>query len=283
LVKLYLKAARADLRPKTYIEYDRYLTQHWQPLHGRPVEEVSRSEVVTIIDRVADQSGRVSADRAKAALGAFFSWAIDKGYRDSTPLINIRRRANGGGRERVLSEAEIKSIWQALGGDDYGLIVKLLFLTAQRKTEIGDLRWSEIDLERGQIDLPGTRTKNRRPHTIPLAAPALAILEAKPRYLDRDYVFGQGSIGYQGWSKSKAQLDKRASLAAPWTLHDIRRTAVTLMNERGLAQPHVIEAVANHVSGHKGGIAGIYNRSIYADEKRKALDAWAEFLVELVN
>jgi hypothetical protein len=122
LVKLYLSAIRADVRPKTLSEYQRYLLKQWQPLHGRPVEEVSRAEVVTVIDRIADQSGRVSADRAKAALGAFFSWAIDRGYRDSTPLTNIRRRFSGGGRERVLSGPEIRLIWQSLESDDFGRI-----------------------------------------------------------------------------------------------------------------------------------------------------------------
>jgi integrase len=284
LVKLYLSAIRADVRPKTLSEYQRYLLKQWQPLHGRPVEEVSRAEVVTVIDRIADQSGRVSADRAKAALGAFFSWAIDRGYRDSTPLTNIRRRFSGGGRERVLSGPEIRLIWQSLENDDFGRILKLLLLTAQRKSEIGGLRWSEIDLERRQINLPSARSKNRRPHVIPLSAPALAILEATPRYLGRDLCFGQdSSAGYRGWAKAKMRLDARARLESHWVLHDVRRSVITSMSEAGIAPPHILEAIANHISGSRSGVAGVYDRSKHTAEKRRALDAWAEFLMELVK
>jgi integrase len=282
LITAYLKFARGELRHKPYLEYQRYLTQRWRPIHERPIDEVSRTEIVTVIDRIAETSGRTAADRAKTALSAFYSWAIDKGYRDSTPLVHIRRRANGGGRERVLSEGEIRAIWQALGDDDYALIIKLLLLTGQRRNEIGDLQWREIDIAKCQIELPSERTKNGKPHVIPLSAPALTLLESKPRYLGRDHMFGIGSRGFQGWSKSKRQLDGRISAQQPWTVHDIRRTVVTLMNERDIAPPHIVEAIVNHISGYKGGVAGIYNRTTYAREKRRALDAWADHLMKVV-
>lgn len=164
------------------------------------------------------------------------------------------------------------------------------------------------------LRLSGSRTKNAQPHDVPLSAPALAALarhpepepeegaegnaeKGKPRR--RELVFGRGEGGYSGWSRSKARLDQDIALAhakaagrekpteedrpKAWTLHDLRRTMTTVMSEQGLAQPHIVEAVLNHVSGHKGGVAGVYNRATYAAEKRAALDAWAVWLMETVG
>ena len=123
------------------------------------------------------------------------------------------------------------------------------------------------------ITLPPTRTKNKRPHDVPLSNVALTILNSRHAITGRECVFGEGKTGFQGWSKAKAALDAQAKLGA-WRLHDVRRTVATRMAELGV-QPHVIEAVLNHVSGHKAGVAGIYNRSSYATEKKTALNLWA--------
>jgi integrase len=107
----------------------------------------------------------------------------------------------------------------------------------------------------------------------------LEVLETCPRY--RDLVFGVGSNGLGAWSKSKAALDVVCGVKN-WTVHDLRRTAATRMADIGI-QPHIIEAVLNHVSGHKAGVAGIYNRSTYAAEKRAALEAWANHLRVIIS
>ena len=146
--------------------------------------------------------------------------------------------------------------------------------------EIGGLRWSEIDLETGAIHLPAERTKNGKAHMVPLSKPARAILQSRPRLAGRDHVFGLGE-GFSGWSASKAALDASLPKLADWTLHDLRRTAVTSMAELGTA-PHVIEAVVNHLSGTKGGIAGVYNRANHYNERREALELWAKHLMSLV-
>src|SRR5262249_42440820 len=164
-------------------------------------------------------------------------------------------------RDRVLTDAELKTIWKACADDDYGAVLKLLMLTGQRANEIGDLRWSEVHDE--QILLPGERTKNGRPHIIPLSDVAKGILSSVPSK-DRAHVFGRDDSGFQGWSKAKEKIDAQIADGkkppAHWTPHDLRRTVATRMAELGV-QPHIIEAVLNHVSGHKGGVAGIYNRA----------------------
>ena len=149
-------------------------------------------------------------------------------------------------------------------------------LTGQRRDEIGSLRWSEINFSNRVIKLDGARTKNGRTHLIPLSADSLAMLESITQLDDREFVFGQGQGGFAGWSKGKAALDQACGVKG-WTLHDLRRTAATRMAESGVL-PHVIEAVLNHVSGHKSGVAGIYNRSTYEPEKRQALDTLASYV-----
>jgi integrase len=175
-------------------------------------------------------------------------------------------------------------VWHACAHDDYGRILRLLILTGQRKSEIGNLSWSEIDFERLQIELPGSRTKNKRSHLVPLSDQAITILRTILRRLDRDLLFGQGAGGFSGWSKSKERLDARLPTnIASWTVHDIRRSVVTHMGERGFAEPHVVEAIVNHISGTKAGVAGVYNRAAYANEKRRALELWAEHLGALIT
>jgi integrase len=197
---------------------------------------------------------------------------------------------------RTLSDAELREIWRALPPDDYGEIVKVLALTGQRREEIGGLRWSEIDFQRGVILLPAARTKNKREHEVPMSAAVRSILEARndKRPDGRELVFREARGPYAGWSASKERLDqrllearqkvsgKKAQPMPDWRLHDLRRTAVTGMAEIKV-QPHIVEAVVNHVSGHKGGIAGIYNKAVYAEEKAEALARWAAHLMSIVG
>ena len=282
LVKRYLDERQANFRPASYIEQVRYLERYWAPLHKSGIDMVSRREVVVHLDEIAEAHGKGSADRGKDALSAFFSWAIDKGLLENNPAIGIRRRNTNGARSRVLHETELLDIWQACGGDDYGRIIRLLILTAQRRTEISDLAWSEIDIERSQISLPPERVKNKRHHIIPLSAVALSIINQIPKRFGRDFLFGDGSRGFVGWSSAKSRFDSRLPAMSHWTIHDIRRSVITHLNERGFAQPHIAEAIANHVSGHKAGVAGIYNRSVYGAEKKAALEAWGQHISALL-
>jgi integrase len=164
----------------------------------------------------------------------------------------------------------------------------LLILTGQRANEIAALRWSEIDFKTNVINLPRDRTKNGRPHTIPLAATARALLVEVPVQEGRELVFGKGTGSFGDWSNSKKNLDAAIAEGGnrkplpPWTIHDIRRSVATGMADLGV-QPHIIEAVLNHVSGHKGGVAGIYNRSSYAAEKAAALARWDEHVRSIVS
>jgi len=291
LVPLYLRDREAALRPATYIEVSRYLERYWAPLHPNAIEAIQRREIVRVIDMIDDEHGKVSADRARTALSAFFAWAVRRTYLDLNPVQNIGRRAEGEARSRVLSEPELVEVWKASQDDDYGRIVRLLILTGQRKTEIGDLSESEALPDKRQIELPEARTKNGRPHVVPLSDQALAILGSISKHEGRLCLFGRGLRGFQGWSKAKAALDERIAYAREatgsrpmpaWTLHDVRRSVVTHLHELGFAQPHAVEAIVNHLSGHRGGVAGVYNKALYLAERRRALDLWGAHISALV-
>jgi integrase len=272
----YLEARQPGMKPRSHEECSRHLTKHWKPLHGLAIGSIARTTVAGRLREIVKASGPVAADRARSTLSAMFAWAIGEGLVEANPVIGTNKASESKSRERVLSDVELVAIWKAAPNNDYGRIVKLLMLTAQRREEIGGLAWPEIDKARKLIALPPERTKNSRPHDVPLSDAAMAVLDSVIERDGRGLVFGRGKGGYSGWSRSKEALDESAKVA-PWTLHDLRRTAATRMADLGVA-PHVIEAVLNHVSGHKSGVAGIYNRSTYAEEKRAALDLWASHL-----
>jgi integrase len=247
----------------------------------------------------------VASNRARAALSACYAWAIGQGLVDANPVVGTSRVGVERERERVLTSGEIAAIWPHLGEEDHARIVKLLLLTGQRRGEVAGMTWGELNQDRELWSLPAARTKNALPHDVPLSTQSRSVLRAVPVRADRDLLFGEGTGPFSGWSQSKKRLDRRIARARaetrlgrrlkpdeqpgsgdflpPWTLHDLRRTAVTGMNELGI-QPHIVEAVVNHVSGRaKAGVAGIYNRATYATEKRTALQTWADHLDEVLG
>jgi integrase len=286
IVGRFLARQEGRLRPRSYIDTRRYLERYWKPLHELHVATISRATIAARLGKIASEHGAVSADRARSVLSSFFAWAIGEGLCDTNPVVGTNKHFDGAtSRDRVLTDRELAVIWKALPDSDYGAIVRLLILTGQRREEIGALRWPEIDFEKRLIALPPARTKNNRPHDVPLSQAAVAILKFHHARVGCDLVFGDEPrkgepCGFQGWSHCKAVLDKQTSSIGPWRLHDVRRTVATRMAELGV-QPHVVEAVLNHISGHKAGVAGVYNRSSYATEKREALDFWGKHVEAL--
>ena len=274
----FLQAQAGRIRPRTLAETTRYLNKSFKPLHGLALTSLTRAIVAAELRRIAKECGLVAADCARAKLSGFFAWAIGEGLCETNPVIGTNKAAGDSqSRARVLTDAEVVAIWNAADPNtDFGKIVRLLFLTGCRRNEIGGLRPSEIVLGDSLIALPGERTKNHLPHDVPLSAPAKAIVESLG-WEGRAFAFGRGAAGFNNWDRAKQQLDAVAQVNLPWTLHDIRRTVATRMADLGV-QPHVIEAALNHVSGSKRGVAGIYNRSTYAAEKRSALSLWAAHL-----
>ena len=279
----FLEIKRREVRPRTFYEQTRYLSgdQYFKPLFGLALDQITRKDVASRLTRIKLDSGAVVASRARAHLSALFAWALTQGLCDVNPVIGTERLKNGKPRERVLSDAEVAAIWKASGDDDYGRVVKLLVLTGCRRAEIGGMCWSEIDRGQGVWTLPESRSKNKTAHTLPVLPMMSSIIGSVPHIVGRDPLFGLRGAGFSGWQRGKDALDARLDLV-DWTLHDIRRTCATRMADLGI-MPHIIEQILNHQSGHKGGIAGIYNRSSYEREARSALATWHDHVRGMVE
>jgi integrase len=288
LVKRYLDQQRSELRPGSYREIARHLERHAAPLHPLLLDTIDRRIIADRLGSIEKNSGAVTANRVRATMSAMFSWGMREGLVFANPVANTNKRAERP-RDRVLNDPELRLVWQALNGGQYTTIIKLLMLTAQRVNEIAGLCWTEVDFDRGVISLPAERTKNARPHDISMSPTVQALIKAQPKIDGRDLMFGKPSGGpFSGLSRCKERLDARIAELnnglplAPWVHHDLRRSVATGMADIGI-QPHIIEAVLNHVSGHKGGIAGIYNRAAYGAEKAQALARWDEHINAVVS
>jgi integrase len=281
-VDRYLTAKSAALKARSIDEVQRHLIVYAKPLHGLPLTKIDRRTVALRLGEIETASGGVSRNRFRSSLSAFFAWAIREGLCELNPVTGTGKANEGNGRDRVLSEPELKSLLAALDRSDFSDIVRLLLLTGQRRSEIGGLRWSEVKLD--SIVLPADRTKNSREHVLPLSRQAMWIIDGQ-RQLDKDgnpvrvgeFVFGRK---FTAWSDGKADLDKRLPGMKPWRIHDLRRTAATHMAELGV-MPHVVEQILNHQSGSKAGIAGVYNKAKYTDAMRAALQTYGDYMDKL--
>jgi integrase len=281
VVEEYLAAKKADLRPRTFVETTRYLTgDYFKALHGMPVDTITRKDIAGRLVAITRQNSSIVAARARAVLSAFFVWTMSMGYLEdakANPVIGTIEPKGSEGRTRVLTDDELAAIWNACGDDDYGKIVRLMILTGCRRKEIGGMRWGELDEDAGTWTIPKERAKNKRAHKLPLPAAAWEIIGCVPKMAGRDCLFGtRADAGFTIWGIGKAALDRAlGDTVAPFVLHDVRRAVATGMADIGI-QPHIIEQVLNHVSGHKSGVAGIYNRSSYEREVKTALAMWSD-------
>ena len=270
-------------RERSLEETTRHLRQLSRPLHGLRIDKIDRRAIATCLDTVTRRNGATTSNRVRASLHAFYAWAIKRGIADSNPVAGTERNEETS-RERVLSAAELVAIWAATAdASDYSAVVRLLMLSGQRASEIAGLKWSEIVGD--TIVLPPERTKNGKKHVIPITEPMRVILEGRPRREGRDLIFGRRwNRPLTGWGPLKAKLDQRlGSAVTGWVHHDLRRTVVTRMAGKLRVMPHIIEAVVNHVGGHKAGVAGVYNRADYPEQTRQALTAWGDHLLAIVE
>jgi len=186
---------------------------------------------------VEQDGGPTARNRLRSWLSAYFNYLISEGLLNANPVQGTGKADEGGSRDRVLSEAELRGIWLALDDSDVSDIIRLLILTGRRSDEIASMNWSELNFDSATLTLPPERTKNRLRHEVPLSQLVLSILR-------------------NWWSHAKDALDAKLNGIAPWHIHDIRRSIAPGMGELSIL-PHIIEAVLNHISGHKGGIAGV--------------------------
>lgn len=289
------KYAKVETRESSWRETKRILDREvggvWK---GRRLSSLDDRDVMALLDGVVDRGSPIMANRVFAALRKMCGWAVKRRIIPANPCDRVDPPSPEKTRDRVLKNEELARVLRASDGLGwpFGTLFKVLALTAQRRDEVADMRWSEVDFDAKLWTIPRERVKNDSAHEVPLSAAVLALLrstETCPAPGDKatGFVFTtNGRTPVSGFGKAKLRLDamiaaESGPLASPWRIHDLRRTAATGMARLGVALP-TTEKVLNHVSGTHGGIVGVYQRHGYEDEKRDALVRWAACVVGLV-
>jgi integrase len=254
------------------------------------IYDLKRRDIVEMLDAIEDENGPVMADRVLAHVRKAFNWQAARDDHFSPPIVRgmARTKPTERARTRALSDDEIVSLWDALESEEVPLpfrrVVRVLLLTAQRRNEVGLMRAEEIDGNTWTI--PAERYKTGVPNVVPLTKEALRWIGGR----DAGFLFSSngGKRAFNGYSKAKGQLDKviarqrrktRLKAVPAWTLHDLRRTARSLMARAG-----VPSEVAEQVLGHKiPGVRGVYDRHSYAAEKREALEKLGTLIERMLN
>ena len=267
------------------------LAERWA---DRPLSEIDGDDIFSVVDEVRERGVPGLQRRKKdgpteglaramfSTLSSMFSWLAAHRRVTANPCLGVARPRPGKGRDRVLTDDEIVSLWHAASQErpEFGNVIKLLLLTGCRLNEVARMRSEELSADGKTWTIPSERTKNKRVHVVPLPDLARQIIG---QHRDSGFVFStDGHSPVSSINKLKQRLDERMKTSQPFRIHDIRRTAATHMAELGIT-PHVIEACLNHVSGSRAGVAGIYNRAAYSKEKEAALARWAAHVSGLVS
>lgn len=288
VAKLWLAAKRAgktkargrnksvDLQER---RLDLYVLPHWQ---DRKIAEIKRADVRALVEPI---EGLVTPNRVLTLIKTIFRWALSKDMIEASPAESIDKPNAEAPRQRVLTMDEIARVWAAAGllGYPTGHWARVLLLTGQRRSEVAEMRWRDLDLKAGTWTLAAGDTKSERAHMVPLCPAVVATLESMPRL--GDYCFtttGDAPIG--SFAQAKVRLDKwmasRGEAIEPWRFHDLRRSAATHMVRLGISET-TVGRVLNHAA--KGVTAQVYALHSYAPEKRHALEAWAAEVDRAVN
>jgi integrase len=314
-VDLYLdRYAEKNTRTSTHKETRRVLEHDvrlgWE---HRSVTEITRRDVIELLDAIVDRGATVQANRTLAVLRRFFNWTVEREIITASPMAGLKAPTAETARDRALNDEEIRLFWAGCDklGWPFGPMFKLLLLTAQRRDEVRGMEWTEIEPREKRVwAIPREKAKNDRAHEVSLSELAIEIIDGLPRMSrprtdsagsePSPYVFTtNGERPVSGFSKAKERLDKhmlellcaelgeagkdleRAEIDG-WILHDLRRTAATGMARLNIA-PHVVDRILNHVSGTIRGVAAVYNRHAYLEERKAALEAWGRYVESLVR
>lgn len=277
-----------DQKPKnrTWQETERVLKKELANWSERSIQEISRRDVLDVLDGIADRGAMTMARTTLAYTRRLFNWCVERGIRETTPLHGVKPPTRPVVRDRVLADDELLDVWRQCSavGHPFGTIVRLLILTAQRREEVTTMRRGDVDLASFTWTIPRERAKNDKAHAVPLSQQAIALLDSLPVVAgDGDFLLtanGRGS--FNGFSKAKERLDNLVNAARieagreplpAWRLHDLRRTAASGMARLGV-RSEVIERVLNHT--HPGGsaLSSVYQRYEFGPEMRAALEAW---------
>jgi integrase len=262
-------------------QYERVLRRYILPAIGElQISSVRRRDIVRMLDKVEDNSGPSMAQFTLGVVRRLFAWHAARSDDFNSPIVRgmSRIKASERRRDRILNDEELRSVWSVVDRDNsaFGAYIKFLLLTACRRDEAACLTWGEIN---GSLwTLPGARNKTRQTLERPLSAAALAAIAKAPRLAGSDYVFSSTGGRFHADNRKKSQLDK-ASATSGWTLHDLRRTARSLMSRAG-----VPAEIAERCLGHlQPGIQQTYDRRKYISEMAAAYEKLAVLIAQIVD
>jgi len=262
--------------------FNRIIVPAWR---NRTIDSIRRRDIIDLVEDVAASGRGYHANRTCAVLSKFFAWLVARDALTFSPVTGVERPHKEKIRSRVLTDDELRVLWLACGHEGAsGEAIRLMTLTGARRGEVGEMSRREVDQDHQLWNLPAERTKNGRPHTIPLSTQAWTLIEARPRFAGCDFVFTiDGKRVVNNWDEVKHRISAKAGItASSWRLHDLRRTCASGMQRLGVLVP-VIEKALNHTSGTFRGIVGVYQTHDYADEVRVALQRWADRVEEIVG
>jgi integrase len=303
LVDAYLAdPEKAALRSKA--EIDRRLRKNVVPVIGAvKLSELRRRDVRTVTDAILKRKRKVEATRVFEDVRAIVRWAVQNEYLDANPLDGMSKPAEATSSNRVLSDEEIQTLWGGLPdalarSEQCQQIVRLCLVTAQRVGEVAGITRAELDLKAREWRLPGSRTKNGHPHVVPLSDLAISIIKEATAAAEADngskveplFPCGNGSLSPVAVARTILRANEISQERprgrfgiAPWSAHDLRRTALTGMARLGIA-PIILGHVANHRTTTRAGVTlAVYSQYTYDKEKREALDNWASRLIAIVG
>lgn len=272
---------------------ERSLRLHVKPvLRDKPLTKITRIDIVAVLDRMPDEQ-LGNRRNVFAVMRRLFKWAISRGDIERSPMEGMETPPAVRPRDRWLTDEELRRVWIHAPSTHpcFGPIIRLLMLTGQRREEVNDMSWAEIDRAERLWRLPGARTKNHEPNLVPLNDLAITVLDDLahgPQWPRHGRVFATSTgARYTGYHKSKIKIDRLLKQdggeAVPeWRLHDLRRTVATGFQRLG-GRFEVTEAILNHVSGSRAGVSGIYQRHNWKAEKEAALRDWGEHIAKLLS
>ncbi len=260
----------------------RLLRQEFLPQCGsRSVHDLKRRDISDLVFAMAARRTAYSGHKLLKAIKRFFSWCLGRAILEVSPAVGIASPGKSNARDRVLSDEELRQVLlgaRQIGGA-FGDIVEFLALTGQRREEVAQMTWEELDLSGWVWKLPASRAKNGKAHVVQLSRAALDVLARRDRV--GPYVFSSTQRPFQRFGEYKNRLD-RVCQVRNWHIHDLRRTCVSGMAALGIA-PHVADKILNHQSGTISGVAAVYQRHEFMAERKEALDRWGEHVKQLVD
>lgn len=264
--------------PEMRRQVEKYILPYWR---DRIFVEIRRGDVTALLDMIEDKHGPAMADAILTTLSSIAGWVQKRNDDYVPPFVRGMRRVptHIHNRSRMLSDDELKRVWDATGEmGQFGAFVRLLLLTAQRRDKVANVRWDDIDTK-GVWTIHTEEREKGNPGTLQLPKQALDIIEAQPRFVGNPYVFaGKDGHALRRNSNSKIKIDEKCGVK-DWRLHDLRRTARSLMARAGVSSEH-----AERVLGHAiDGVEGTYNRHAYHAEKADALRKLATLVERIVD